>query len=494
MWFKKDLRIRDHACLSRAAARGPLICLYVYEPELIEAPDFDAQHLAVINESLQELDRDLRTRGGMMVYRVGDMPGVLAELHRQFTIETLWSHQETGNNLSYQRDIRVGDWCRTNGVRWREPVQNGVVRRLKDRDGWSDRWRKRMKKDIYPTPERLTTPLNLDPQVQREERDFSLPTCDRPERLVGGERAALERLDSFLTVRGENYQSQLSSPVTAYQACSRLSLSFTYGNISMKQVAQATWARQAEARLVRKATGVKDSWLSSLRSFQGRLHWRCHFTQKLEDQPSLEWENQARVYDGLRENHFNQERFDAWCAGETGYPMVDACMRALRLGGWINFRMRAMLVSFASYHLWLDWRPTSLYLAKEFIDYEPGIHYPQFQMQSGVTGINTVRVYSPAKQVLDQDPSGVFIRRYVPELEDVPDKYLSQPHTMPGDLQRKIGCVMGKDYPEPLVDHKTAVKAAKDAVYAVRRREDAKEESARVYQKHGSRRRPTSRG
>lgn len=215
--------------------------------------------------------------------------------------------------------------------------------------------------------------------------------------------------------------------------------------------------------------------------------------QKLEDEPDIEFHNMSRVYDGLREDEFSQSRFDAWCHGQTGYPMVDACMRALHERSWINFRMRAMLVSFASYHLWLHWRPTAVYLARHFLDFEPGIHFSQFQMQSGTTGINTVRIYSPIKQVEDQDPSGDFIRTFVPELGGVPDEYLSEPHKMPQSIQSKVGCRIAKDYPPPIVDHKTAYRLAKERIFAVRRQEKARQEAATVLQRHGSRKRSNHR-
>ena len=209
--------------------------------------------------------------------------------------------------------------------------------------------------------------------------------------------------------------------------------------------------------------------------------------QKLEDEPALEFENISRVYDGLRENEFNQERFEAWQSGNTGYPMIDACMRALAQNRWINFRMRALLMSFASNHLWLHWRPTAVHLAKYFLDFEPGIHFSQCQMQSGTTGINTIRIYSPVKQVSDQDPTGEFIRRYVPELEQVPNKYLPEPHRMPMHVQSQVGCVVGRDYPVPIVDHRTAYRMAQERIFAIRQTEAAIDESKRVYQKHGSR-------
>ena len=224
-----------------------------------------------------------------------------------------------------------------------------------------------------------------------------------------------------------------------------------------------------------------------------RLRWHCHFIQKLESQPTLEFENMARAYDGLRENDFRADYFEAWCRGETGYPMVDACMRSLHATGWINFRMRAMLMSFASYHLWLHWRPTSLFLARQFLDYEPGIHYSQAQMQSGTTGINSVRIYSPIKQVHDQDPTGLFIRQWVPELALVPDEYIAQPELMPVSLQLKANCVIGQQYPEPIVEHKSAVQMARKKLFRVRSRTESKAEAQKVFQRHGSRRRPSQR-
>jgi deoxyribodipyrimidine photo-lyase len=281
--------------------------------------------------------------------------------------------------------------------------------------------------------------------------------------------------------------------VTAFDACSRLSAHLAWGTLSLRRVAQATDARIEEVRAARREGRVVDPrWAGSLRSFAGRLRWHCHFMQKLEDEPRIEFENIARTCDGLREHALEpalaQARLAAWAAGETGYPMVDACMRALIRTGWINFRMRAMLMSFAAYHLWLHWRPTSLVLARRFLDYEPGIHYSQCQMQSGTTGINTVRIYSPIKQVLDHDPRGVFIRAELPALARVPEAFLAEPHRMPESLQREVGCVIGRDYPAPLVDHAEAWRSAREQMAAVRRRPEARAEADRVQARHGSRR------
>ena len=209
--------------------------------------------------------------------------------------------------------------------------------------------------------------------------------------------------------------------------------------------------------------------------------------QKLEAEPDIEFRNFARACDGLRENSFNAAHFAAWSEGRTGYPMVDACMRSLLATSWLNFRMRAMLVSFASYHLWLHWRPTGLFLARHFLDFEAGIHWSQMQMQSGTTGINTLRMYSPTKQALDQDPQGVFNRRWGPELARVPLPHLAEPWKMDISVQRMVGCVIGVDYPAPIVEEKAALKAAKDRMYGLRKTEQARDEARDVQERHGSR-------
>jgi deoxyribodipyrimidine photo-lyase len=261
-------------------------------------------------------------------------------------------------------------------------------------------------------------------------------------------------------------------------------------------VVHATWQRIHELKDLKKSVVDKaelveiNSWLRSMRSFEKRLHWRDHFMQKLEDQPDIEFNNFNRGFDGLREDDWNDDYFHAWCQGQTGYPLVDACMRCLHQTGWINFRMRAMLVSFASYQLWLHWRPTSVYLASQFLDFEPGIHFSQFQMQSGTTGINTIRMYSPIKQAKDQDPTGQFIRQWVPELANVPDEFIAEPHTMPPLLQSMAGFIIGQDYPEPIVDHGAAYKRAQKRIYAAKSQPSVRAASDKVYRRHGSRKRP----
>jgi deoxyribodipyrimidine photo-lyase len=496
VWFKRDLRISDHAPLHEAAKAGPCICLYVYEPELYLSVEFDPSHLKFINESLAELDSALHARGSRLVIREGSIPAVFDQLHEESPFEKIWSHEETGNYTTYMRDLNVKTWADKHGIDWEEIPQTGVIRKLKDRDGWADRWERRMSRKIIPTPTRIILPPNLD-EVSRGRilscEDLGIPQSEKTQAQIGGEKIAHETMASFLTSRGLNYRKAMSSPLEGWTSCSRLSPYLAFGIISVKQAYQTTLARQIELLEKQEQNDIQNrKWMQALDSFQGRLRWHCHFMQKLESEPEIEFENMSHIYDGMRENEFDEAKFLRFRSGQTGYPMIDACMRALRATGWINFRMRAMLVSFATYHLWLHWRKPALFLAKHFLDFEPGIHYPQIQMQAGVTGINTIRIYSPPKQALDQDPEGAFIRKYVPELEMVPKEYLAEPHKMPPLLQQAFGCVIGVDYPEPLVDHVSAYRKAKERIFELRQSQAAKLEAQMVYKKHGSRRRPPS--
>ena len=491
VWFKRDLRLEDHAALCQAAAAGPVLCVYTYEPSLIAADEYHPAHLHFINECLAELRQGLRRLGGDLLLLRGELPEAFARLHAIHPFEAIWAHEETGNGATYARDRRVAAWCREREVAFQELPQNGVIRRLKNRDGWAEQWRRRMAAPRARLPERVAFEPVADYGALAMAGEFGLELEDLPERQRGGMSAARETLGSFLAVRGVDYRRAMSSPVTAFDSCSRLSTYLAYGAISHRTVHQATEEQRREVgELLRANAPVDRRWAGSLSSFAGRLRWHCHFMQKLEDEPSIEHRNFARTLDGLREDDFNEERFQAWCAGRTGYPMIDACMRAVHRHGWINFRMRAMLASFSAYHLWLHWRRPAVYLGRWFLDFEPGIHYSQFQMQSGTTAINTIRIYSPAKQVIDHDPTGVFIRRYVPELAEVPDKYLAEPHRMPRSVQEKAGCLIGHDYAAPIVDHATAYKEARARLGAWRKAHGTWQEAQTIQKRHGSRRRP----
>ncbi|MEM7508549.1 MAG: FAD-binding domain-containing protein [Pseudomonadota bacterium] len=483
VWFKRDLRVRDHRALARAAehgaARGPVLPLYIVEPDLWAQPDSAGRHWDFVAESLRELQVDLAALGQPLAIRRGEAVEVLSDLHAHHGVAALWSHEETGNAWTFARDRAVASWCRAEGIPWQEERQTGVLRRLASRDGWAKRWDDLMAEPVVEAP--ALAPIDIiDPGEIPEARDLGLTPDPCPLRQRGGRVAGEALLESFLTERGLPYRSAMSAPGPGAVACSRLSPHLAWGTLSMREVSQAGRARQAALKGQRGAEARQ--WRGALNSFNGRLHWHCHFMQKLEDAPDLEQRNLHRLYDGLRAGEPDAARLAAWQAGETGLPFVDACMRALATTGWMNFRMRAMLMAVASYHLWLDWRQPGLHLARLFTDYEPGIHWPQVQMQSGTTGINTIRIYNPVKQGLDQDPDGSFTRAWVPELAEIADEHLQTPWKAPN-----AGRVLGKTYPHPIVDHLSAAKDAREKIWAVRKGPEFRAEAAAIQHRHGSR-------
>jgi deoxyribodipyrimidine photo-lyase len=461
VWFKRDLRLADHAPLAAAAACDVAAGLFVIEPEWLASAEFDPQHLEFTLAALAPLREALAARGLPLLVRTGPLPQVLADLRQAYDFSHLFSHEETGPGWTYTRDRAVGAWCRAAGVLWQEWAQTGVVRRLRSRSGWADQWLQRMAAPQVPASAGWRgAALALDTLPTRH--SLGVPAQARP-LPAASEADAQTVLDDFLAGRGRGYRRALSSPLTAETGCSRISAYLAFGQLSMRQVHQASELAIARAR------EAGDAELAyGLRGFTSRLRWHCHFMQKLEDEPAIEFRNFARATDGLRPgddlpvDDAAQARLAAWCEGRTGFPMVDACLRSLCATGWLNFRMRAMLVSFASYHLWLHWRLTGPFLARQFLDFEPGIHWSQMQMQSGTTGINTLRIYSPAKQAAEHDAAGLFVRRWVPELGT-------------------------PAYPAPVVDERAALKHAKDTLYGLRRTPEARAEADAVQDKHGSR-------
>jgi deoxyribodipyrimidine photo-lyase len=477
VWFKRDLRLTDHRPLASAAGRGPVLPLYIAEPELWAGPDASERQWAFVAESLVELRKALAVLGQPLCIMLGNAVPVLEMLRQRHGIAALWSHEETGNGWTYERDKAVAAWAKNAGIPWHEARQFGVVRRLRSRNGWAAAWDRDMAEPVTVPPEALTPLAGDFPSRIPAADELGLAPDPCPKRQPGGRTAALSTLHSFLNQRGRSYRFEMSSPVTAFTSCSRLSPHLTWGTVSMREVAQASQARISALK------GLDDprskAWRASLVSFIGRQHWHCHFMQKLEDEPRIEFENLHRAYDGVRPASTDPSRLAAWITGRTGFPFIDACMRALDQHGWINFRMRAMLMSFASYHLWLPWRDSGLHLARKFVDYEPGIHWSQVQMQSGTTGINTMRIYNPVKQGLDQDPTGAFIRAYLPELDPVPDSFIHEPWHWPDAATL--------NYPGPIVDNAAAAKAAREALYALRKGSEHREAAQKIVKKHGSR-------
>jgi deoxyribodipyrimidine photo-lyase len=477
IWFKRDLRVTDHAPLQAASlAGGAALALYVVEPQYWMLPDASRRHWHFIHDCLTTLRAELSQVGLQLAVRWGSVISVLQHLRDQIGPFDLSSHEETGNDWTFQRDGQVADWCKENGVIWNEYPSNGVVRRLKSRDAWAAIRNARMAQTIIELPRFNSQIMIVDPGSIPAKEDILFGTSPIGNVQSGGRTEGLSVLKSFLNERSRKYMQTISKPGLSARHCSRLSAHIAWGSLSVREVEQAAKARLKSIAALREDEAVSQR--PNLSAFLSRLAWRCHFVQKLEQQPEIEYHCMHPAFEGMREPHHNETLFQAWKLGRTGYPLVDASMRSLYENGWINFRMRAMLVSFASYHLWLDWRVTAPFLAQLFTDYEPGIHYSQFQMQSGVTGINAIRMYNPVKQSLDHDAEGRFIRRYVPELRHLSSQWIHEPWRMGEPVA---------NYPLPVVHHETAMRQARAQIGARWKSDDFRDAAKAVMQKLGSR-------
>jgi deoxyribodipyrimidine photo-lyase len=228
--------------------------------------------------------------------------------------------------------------------------------------------------------------------------------------------------------------------------------------------------------LSQSSGGSTSQWVKSIRAFQARLFWHDHFVQRLESAPEMEFQALNPAYQSIA--YFDDRVIkDAWLNGRTGIPLVDACMRCLKATGFLNFRMRAMVVTTACYGLGQSWISIQDPLARTFLDYEPGIHLSQIQMQAGIVGINTIRVYSPLKQLLDHDPQCIFVKKWIPELREFDASTIACYET------RKLG-----NYPLPILDIQEMGKLMKNQIYSIRNSQEGKKASAAVLLEHGSRR------
>jgi len=487
IWFKKDLRISDHLPLISYNKSHKIIPLYIIEPLFWQEEDASNRHFQFLHDCLTSLNTELENLGGKLIIKIGEAEEILAKIISKYKVNEILAHQETGNNFTYQRDLKIISLCQKNNIKFKEFQQFGVIRALKSRDKWSKYRDEIINQTPHQAPKTLPFLEGLTSDKLPDKSSFGSKNPTFAEIQKGGRKAALSTLKSFLQNRGKNYQFEMSSPLTATTSCSRISPYISYGCISLREINY--YLNKKTAKLKENKNPENNKWLRSLYSFRSRLYWHCHFIQKLEDEPEIEYEAIHKSYNNWPYEQDNPY-FKAWCTGKTGFPFIDSCMRSLIATGWLNFRMRAMLVSFASYQLNIDWRLTAKYLAKLFTDYEPGIHYSQIQMQSNNSGINIPRIYNPIKQSYDQDKNGIFIKKWLPELKNISEEFIHEPWKIKNSLQEKPDI---SSYPEPIINLEEATKQARERIKSLRKSENFGAESARVLLKHGSRKTRTNK-
>ncbi|RAU18043.1 deoxyribodipyrimidine photolyase [Nitrincola tibetensis] len=463
VWLKRDLRLLDHVALAHAcSSEHPLCIFYTFEPSLLTDPHISDRHQIFIVQSLSCLSTQLKQLGHQLYVFWCDMPDLLMAFQQSFVINCLLSHEEIGLDTTYQRDKRVKQLCAELKIPWIEYPQVAVRRGQNGRKGWKKFADRYLKEPIAQVHFNKVSSIQLSedhPLQKLRCRALPKPWLEANENFQkGGELAALDRLAEFLNTKLASYSKSISQPMLSIDNSSRLSAYLAYGNLSIRYVVQRLKSQSGADR--------------SKRALYSRLRWHCHFIQKFESNCVTEFKPLNPGYvELLNTQKTNQsesytQQYQAWSQGETGYPMVDACMRALLTTGYLNFRMRAMLVSVACHHLQLDWKDVAEHLARCFLDFDPGIHYPQIQMQVGLTGYNTLRIYNPLQQSLHQDPDAAFIRRYVPEIAHLPIPLIHHPWLLTEMEKHFYPDPHQVSYPQRMFNHEETGSEARQRLWA----------------------------
>jgi deoxyribodipyrimidine photo-lyase len=473
--LKRDLRLQDNEAIFNALKSGrKTILLYVFEDMLLKDPHYSDRHWNFIKESLVDLNNSLKAYDSKILILQGNINRALQIIQETYKITHVYSHQETGIKVTYTRDKMLKRFLANNMIQWIENVNNGVFRGLKDRTNWIEKWENFMSQPLLafqPEEGQLFTTK----EVEKLAVFFHHPNLETDSNLPfqkGGTTMALKYMNTFFYDRSRNYSFHISKPLLARRSCSRLSPYIAWGNLSMRQVLKET-TYCTEQNINKK----------QLESFGSRLRWQAHFIQKFEMEDDMEFVSINKGYHKLKKE-VSAQYIEAWKNGQTGFPLVDACMRCLKENGYLNFRMRALVVSFFTHNLWQPWQKATVILSQYFLDFEPGIHFPQIQMQAGETGINMLRMYNPLKNSLAHDPDGIFIKKWVPELAELETPFVHEPSKMTFMEQQMSGFIIGENYPAPIVNIQETRKRASDILWHMKDENTVIEENFRILKKH----------
>lgn len=438
VWFRRDLRMSDHAPLYRAVLRGFVIPVFVFDRALLHHPETASARVAFMLDCLHHLDQDLRQRGGHMILRYGDPVEVLPQLIRETQADGIYAYIDYERIYGRVRDARLNQALTEQGmkIRWFEAIASTPD--LIPYPAYRDLWYKDMRDDLVPTPSQISVPPEVSSEPLPDLAKLGL-TADTKVIPVGGTQAARRLLNEFFEEKIDRYYWQLSYP--GAEATTGLSPYLKFGAISIRECFQT-----AEQNPLTDAKAER-----SRQQLIARLRWGSGFAQRFRYLPQLEVRSLYSIFDqdGWE---FDEALYQAWQQGQTGFPIIDAAARCLQeTGGWkqLNFRVRAMYSSFLSNLLGMDWRYGALHFMRHLLDGDCPIDHYQWAMQSGVTHCvdkTWTRIYNPEQTAVDRcDPEGLFIKRWVPELA----------HLSPEDLGLPPSLLL-KDYPSPILNYKQA--------------------------------------
>lgn len=479
VWLKRDLRLHDNEAIFNALKTGKrVMLLYSFEPALLNDPHYSERHWNFIKESLVDLNKELEAYNSKVLVVQSDIIAAINQLLSIYQITNIYSHQETGILVTFERDKTFKRFCKNNLIIWHENINNGVQRGLKNRDNWQELVNQFYEIEPLPFKPDVNQLVPID-EIESLENNFKRPSLETDNTSPfqkGGRSIGLKYLNSFFKERYKNYMFNISKPELGRKSCSRISPYIAWGNLSIREVYH-------EAYHLKKTSKHKKA----LEAFMSRLRWQAHFIQKFEMEHTMEEASINKGFHKLKKS-VSEDYQIAWKTGQTGYPLVDACMRCLNETGYLNFRMRALVVSFFTHNLWQPWQEATTHLSQMFLDFEPGIHFPQLQMQAGETGINMLRIYNPVKNSLEHDPDATFIKKWVPELEHLDTPFAHEPYLMTEMEQQFYNFKLGVDYANPIVDIETTRKKAGDTLWKLRKNKTVIEEGKRILRKHTQKR------
>ncbi len=437
VWFRRDLRVYDHAPLDRAARRGAVIPVFILDRALLHHPETAVARVAFMLECLRSLDQDLHDRGGRLILRYGDPVQVLPQLIRTTGADGIYAHIDFERIYGRVRDARLNQVLAQEGlkIRWFEPT--ATTADLIAYAEYRQLWYSHMEADLIPAPGQIQVPADVSSDPLPTLADLGLVADEKPI-PPAGTQAARKFLQDFLQEKSDRYYWQLSYP--GARATTGLSPHIKFGAISIREC----------YKTVQHLTPAIDHRVQlSRQQLIARMRWGSGFAQRFRYLPQLEVRSLYTVFDqdGWE---FDEGLYQAWQAGMTGFPIVDAAARCLQAtGGWLelNFRSRALYASFLSNLMGMDWRWGALHFMRHLIDGDCPIDHYQWAMQAGVTHCldkTWTRIYNPEQVAIDRcDPEGLFIKRWLPELAAVPPAALGNPPRING-------------YPAPILDYKTA--------------------------------------
>tara|TARA_B110000003_G_scaffold133685_1_gene135686 strand:- start:29485 stop:30978 length:1494 start_codon:yes stop_codon:yes gene_type:complete len=474
VWLKRDLRLYDNEAISNAIKSGErFIIIYAFEKILLNDAHYNVRHWNFIKQSIVDINDELENWNSKVLSVESDIIGLCNQIQNFYTIDTIFSHLETGILITYNRDKEFKRYCRNNNIKWKENINNGVQRGLQNREDWFENWNKFMYDKLEQFIPKKQQLLNLEEiqLIEQISHSIALETPFKTKFQKGGRTMGIKYINTFFKERHKEYMFHISKPELSRTSCSRISPYLAWGNLSVREVYQM-------GEKIKNNSNAKH-----IGAFLSRLRWQAHFIQKFEMEHVMEKSSVNKGYHKLKKSVSTKYQ-EAWKKGQTGFPLVDACMRCLLETGYLNFRMRALTVSFFTHILWQPWQDATTHLSQMFLDFEPGIHFPQLQMQSGETGINNLRIYNPIKNGIEHDEDALFIKKWVPELRDLDTMFAHEPYLMTQLDQQFNNFFLGKDYPNPIVDVNKKRKKASDILWNLKKNTFVKKESERILQRH----------